>query len=57
MYYINEPTETERESEWHRFERTGSILSYLRYKGIYTDGTEAEDSVSNMRDGEPIGYN
>ena len=51
------------DNEWTDFERTGSILSYLRYKGIsYNDYDlsdeydEVSPSSEHIRDGEPIGY-
>lgn len=51
------------DKEWTDFERTGSILSYLRYKGIgyreydfSEEYDESSPSSENIRDGEPIGY-
>ncbi|MBQ3573435.1 MAG: hypothetical protein IJA16_02420 [Clostridia bacterium] len=51
------------DNEWTDFERTGSILSYLRYKGIgyrecdFSDEyDESSPSLEHFRDGEPIGY-
>lgn len=51
------------DNEWTDFERTGSILSYLRYKGIgyneydFSDEyDESSPSSKHIRDGEPIGY-
>ena len=51
------------DNEWRDFERTGSILSYLRYKGIgcneYNFSADYDDdtpSSKHFRDGEPIGY-
>lgn len=56
------------EADWDEFEATGSIASYLRYKGIFS--AEAESKINNAKmsecdkysdtevieDGEPIGY-
>ncbi len=51
------------DNDWTDFERTGSILSYLRYKGIayneydFSDEYDEENpSSEHIRDGEPIGY-
>ena len=52
--YPNEDLTTEN-SAWKSFEETGSILSYLRYKGITPEDSE-ENASKNIRDGEPIGY-
>ncbi len=57
MNYIIEPESAEREKEWREFERTGSIDSYLRYKGVYTSSAEADiNSETAAQGGEPIGY-
>lgn len=45
--------------DWEDFKKTGSIYSYLRYKGIkdFSD-TENETEENNKNGGEkPIGYN
>ena len=46
------------EADWQEFEKTGSVYSYLRYKGVYnTENTNiANTSEEKIRDGEPIGY-
>lgn len=31
-------TSSEKENAWREFEATGNINSYLKYKGIKTDG-------------------
>lgn len=65
MYPIDSNNLRDRnaDNEWTDFERTGSILSYLRYKGIdyneydFSDGYSEDDASSeHIRDGEPIGY-
>ncbi len=51
---------TKTEKLWQDFADTGSVYSYLRYKGVNTDqlsnSGKSTDSPATHRDGEPIGY-
>lgn len=56
------------DADWDEFEATGSIASYLKYKGILnaeTDNKRRNAKMSefnrysdseDIRDGEPVGY-
>ncbi len=56
----NNNNTSETEKLWQDFTGTGSIYSYLRYKGINVDRfSNAEtptDSSATIKGGEPIGY-
>lgn len=44
------------DEKWQHFEKTGSIISYLKYKNVYNqDRDEYEEEYPDMED-EPIGY-
>ena len=42
------------EIAWNEFEQTGSVNSYLKYKGILSNA-EHKNENSSKEDGEPIG--
>ncbi len=44
-----------READWQEFERTGSVRSYLKYKGIETKKYSAAKISGQSEDGEIIG--
>lgn len=58
MQTINNLTESEK--LWQDFTGTGSVYSYLRYKGINVDqfssAEKQTDSSATLKGGEPIGY-
>ncbi len=44
-----------KEADWQEFLKTGSINSYLKYKGINTSGRSAAHNHKNNEDGEVVG--
>lgn len=62
MQIKNNNHTAETEEMWQDFIGTGSVYSYLRYKGIALCDTDPHTSDASaphsakIRDGEPIGY-
>ena len=50
---IYRPEDTDKEKQWNDFEKTGSISSYLSYKGININDnkTKEEQNLSRRYDG------
>lgn len=44
MTYIEDITDNAKERQWDNFEKTGSVISYLEYKGIHA-GDVTSDSL------------
>ncbi len=53
MIYTAEISDTDKEKQWNDFEKTGSISSYLSYKGINIteDKNKTEQDSSRRHDG------
>ncbi len=57
MYPTENYTTDDIDVNWQRFEQTGSVLSYLKYKGVDLESTTTSAHTSNEnKDGEPVGY-